>query len=195
MDGLIDLHTELQADIPQIQVEVDLEAAQRYGIKPGDVRRAAATLVSGIEVGDIFNNGRAYDVNVWSTPETRASVTDIEELPIDIPGGGTVQLAELADVRIAPTPNTIRHEGLLRRIQVEANLEPGRISPPPSSRSKPRSLDIEFPLEYHPEMVGEFQERQAAQDRLLNLGLVAALGIFLLLQASFGSTRLAISRS
>jgi hypothetical protein len=35
-----------------------------------DVRRAAATLVAGEEVGDIFRAGRAYDVVVWSTPQT-----------------------------------------------------------------------------------------------------------------------------
>ena len=38
-------------DVPQIDVEVDLAAAERYGLKPGDVRRAAATLVAGEEVG------------------------------------------------------------------------------------------------------------------------------------------------
>jgi Cu/Ag efflux pump CusA len=41
-------------------------------------------------------------------------------------------------------------------------------------------------------MLGEYQERQAAQDRLLLFALAAAIGVFLLLQAAFGSTRLAI---
>jgi CzcA family heavy metal efflux pump len=191
IDGIVDLHTELQADIPQIEVEVDLDAAQRYGVKPGDVRRAAATLVAGIEVGDIFNNGRAYDVNVWSTPDTRSSVTDIEQLPIDIPGGGTVQLAELADVRIAATPNSISHEGLFRRLDVGANVS-GRDLGAVIADVEEALAEVEFPLEYHPELLGEFQERQAAQDRLLIFGLAAAIGIFLLLQASFGSTRLAV---
>ena len=66
---MVGSHVELQDDVPQVQVEVDLVKAQRYGVKPGDVRRAAATLMSGEEVGDIFHDGKAYDVNVWSTPE------------------------------------------------------------------------------------------------------------------------------
>jgi SAM-dependent methyltransferase len=37
-----DLHVDLQEKVPQIEVETDLAAAKRYGIKPGDVRRAAA---------------------------------------------------------------------------------------------------------------------------------------------------------
>ena len=46
-------------------------AAQEYGVKPGDVRRAAATLVSGIGVGSLFEEQKVFDVVVWGTPETR----------------------------------------------------------------------------------------------------------------------------
>jgi Cu/Ag efflux pump CusA len=53
VDGLEDLHTELAANVPEIEVTEHLAAARRYGLKPGDVRRAAATLISSEEVGDI----------------------------------------------------------------------------------------------------------------------------------------------
>ncbi|WP_263407475.1 efflux RND transporter permease subunit [Arthrobacter sp. NicSoilC12] len=82
---------------------VNLAAAQKYGLKPGDVRRAAATLVAGEEVGDVFRDGRAYDVQVWSTPATRSSVTSIEDLPIDTPSGARVRLADVADVSLQAT--------------------------------------------------------------------------------------------
>ena len=45
--GIEDNHIDLQVDIPQVQVEVDLARAARYGLKPGDVRRAASTMVVG----------------------------------------------------------------------------------------------------------------------------------------------------
>src|SRR5215211_5029088 len=73
IEGLDDLHVELVADVPEIEVRENLAAAERYGLKPGDVRRAGAVLVSSEEVGDIFRGARAYDVHVWSTPETRQS--------------------------------------------------------------------------------------------------------------------------
>ncbi|NIM49739.1 MAG: AcrB/AcrD/AcrF family protein, partial [Gemmatimonadales bacterium] len=50
IEGVVDLKKELHMDTPQIEVEVDLEAAQRYRLKPGDIRRAAAFLVQGEEV-------------------------------------------------------------------------------------------------------------------------------------------------
>ena len=76
--GVKGAHTDISQDVPQIQVRVKLDAAEKVGLKPGDVRRAAATLVAGEEVGDIFRAGRAYDVVVWSTPETRSNVTALE---------------------------------------------------------------------------------------------------------------------
>ena len=73
IDGIVDLKKELHMETPQVEIEVDLAKAQQYGLKPGDVRRAAAFLLQGEEVGDIFIGGKTYDVNVWSTPETRTA--------------------------------------------------------------------------------------------------------------------------
>ena len=70
--GLIDLHVEQQVEVPQIQVMVDLEAAGRHGLKPGDVRRVATALVSGIEVTDVHREGKVYDVFVKAAPSMRA---------------------------------------------------------------------------------------------------------------------------
>ena len=89
----MDLKVESLKAIPQIDVKVNLEAAERYGVKPGDVRRTAAAMVTGTEVGDIFRDGKAYDVNVWSTPENRNSVNDDPEPPDRHPEQGQVPLS------------------------------------------------------------------------------------------------------
>ena len=74
------------------------------------------------EVGDIFRGGRAYDVHVWSTPETRHSMTSLLNLPLDTPSGGRVALRNVANVRIVPSPNVIHHEGASRSIDVDAGV-------------------------------------------------------------------------
>ena len=51
---------------------------------------------------------------------------------------------------------------------------------------------VDFPLEYHAELLGDFTQQQDAQRRTMGFALAAALGIFLLLQAAFGSWRVAI---
>jgi CzcA family heavy metal efflux pump len=190
IDGIEDASVEFQEGVPQLQVTVDLGKAQRFGIKPGDVRRAAATLVESEEVGDIFRAGKAYDVHVWSTPETRSSLTSIRELPIDTPKGGRVRLADLADIRIRETPNVVHHEGTSRSIDVLAGVS-GRDLGSVAGDVERALQDVQFPLGYHPQLLGEFKERQSAEHRMLLFGLGAGVIVFLLLQASFGSWRLA----
>jgi CzcA family heavy metal efflux pump len=190
IDGVVEEHVELEVDIPQVQVKVDLAAAKGYGLKPGDVRRAAATLVAGEEVGDIFRDNKAYDVMVWSTPQTRKSVTDIENLPIDTPSGDRVRLADVAKVALLPTPNAIQHEDGSRRIDVGANVRGADLGSVVSQLNDGLE-QVDFPLEYHAEVLGEYAERQAAQQRLFVLGAVAMIAVFILLQVSFGSWRVA----
>jgi Cu/Ag efflux pump CusA len=191
IEGLTDLHVEFLVDIPQIEVKVDLDKAQQYGLKPGDVRRAAGYMLAGEEVGDVHTTYAAYDVNVWSIPESRSSLTDVQELPIDTPDGRKIRLMDVADVYIAPTPNAINRENLARRINVEAEVE-GRDLGSVVADVERALGEIEFPLGYHPELLGEFAERQAASRQIMIAGLVAMLVIFGLLRVSLNSWRLAI---
>jgi len=188
IDGIADLKKELHMETPQVEIEVDLAKAQKYGLKPGDVRRAAAFLLQGEEVGDIFIGGKTYDVNVWSTPETRHSLSDIQNLMIDTPDGGRVRLADVADIHIVPVPNVIEREGQSRKIDVSANVK-GRDLGSVADDVEETLNKIEFPLGYHFEIKGEFAERQAAQRNLLTAGAIAVIAIFFLLYTSFGTWR------
>ena len=190
VDGLIDLQVELQEDIPHVEVKVDLAAARRYGIKPGDVRRSAATLIQSEEVNDIWRGGKVYDVNVWSTPRTRHSLESLRQLPIDTEDGGSVPLGRVADLRIAPTPNVVKREAVSRRLDVGANVSGRDLGS--VVRDVERALArVKYPRGYHAELLGESAEREAAQRRLLVFALAAAVAIFLLLQAAFRSWRVA----
>jgi CzcA family heavy metal efflux pump len=188
--GIVDLKKELHMETPQVEVEVDLAKAQQYGLKPGDVRRAAAFLLQGEEVGDIFIGGKTYDVNVWSTPETRNSLSDIENLLIDTPSGERVRLADVADVRIGAVPNVVEREGQSRKIDVSANVK-GRDLGSVAEDVENTLATVDFPLGFHAEVLGEFAEREAAQRNLLLAGSLAVIAIFFLLFTSFGNWRLA----
>jgi CzcA family heavy metal efflux pump len=190
IEGIIDLHVELIEEIPQVQVKVDLERAKQYGLKPGDVRRASSTLVSGEEVGDIFRDGKAYDVQVWSVPEARQNLTDLENLLIDVPGGGHVRMKEVADISIVPTPNVIKRENLTRRLDVAANVR-GRDLGSITEDVETALAGVDFPHEYHPEVLGEYAERQVVQKRLLLFAVISLIAIYLLLHSAFKSARLA----
>jgi Cu/Ag efflux pump CusA len=188
--GVTDAHTDLQIDEPQIEVEVNLAKAATYGLKPGDVRRAASTMVAGEEVGDIFRGGKAYDTVVWSTPETRNNVSAISDLPIDTPSGKVIRLADVALVKIAPVPNVIEREHDSRRIDVSASVG-GRDLGSVAQDVQAAVDAMSFDRGYHAEVIGEYKERQNAEATLVRNALLALVTILLLLQVSFGSWRLA----
>src|SRR5262249_21414903 len=114
INGIADSHITLPIQQPTMQVEVDLAKAQRYGIKPGDVRRAAATLLSGIMVGNLFEEQKVFDVVVWGAPDARHSLSSVRDLLIDTPSGKQVRLGDVADVRIVPSVSIIRHDAVRR---------------------------------------------------------------------------------
>lgn len=191
IDGIIDERVEQIEQIPQIEVEVDVDAARRYGITPGHVRRQSSVLLASEEVGDIFAGGKAYDVHVWSIPSARDSVTDVENLPIDTPSGAQVPLHRVADVRISPIANTIKHEEQSRRVDAVADVA-GRDLASTVDDVKAQLDEVDFPPGYHAEVLGEAPELNAAQNHLLIYGLIAVALIFFLIQAGLGSTRLAL---
>ncbi len=188
--NLVDLHPQSQGYIPQIQETVNAPVAARYGLTPGEVRRDAAALIGSVEVGEIDTGGIALGVSAYSTPQTRRTLSDMNRLLIDTPGGGHVALGTVAKLAVDQTPSDITRVNGSNKIDVTANVSGNNLGSVTSSvRSK--LAQIRLPLGYHIELVGEAAERDAAQNRLLVMGIGAAVAIVLLLQAAFQSVRLA----
>lgn len=189
-DGVSGTRVDPLVQEPTMEIEVDLAKAKDHGIKPGDVRRAAATLLSGLQVGSLFEQQKVFDVQVWSTPETRHSLSNVQDLMIDTPGGGQVRLADIATVRVRPTLSSIKREEVSRYLDVHATVS-GRDVGSVARSVRQQLAALAFPAEYHAEVLGEYAAQQDAQRRSLGLAVGAAIGIFLLLQAAFASWRLA----
>ena len=190
VDGVARANVDRPLQEPAVEVKVDLARAQAAGVKPGDVRRAAAALLGGITVGNLFEQQKVFDVVVWGAPEIRQSQGDIEQLLIDTPNGGHVRVGQVADVRVVPNPTVIRHESIATYLDVTADVA-GREVGAVARDIDGRLQQVQFPLEHHATVLGGFQDQQADRTRLLAVGVAAAIAIFLLLQAAFASWRLA----
>jgi len=187
--GVVDPTVEPQVVEPTLEIEPNLAAARRHGVKPGEIRRAAAALVQGITVGSLFEAQKVFEVLVVGVPELRHSKSAVGDLMIDGPEG-RVRLADVADIRIAPTPTVISREATSRRIDVAADVR-GRDLGAVIDDVERQLKQVRFPLEYHAEVLSTSTERRAADLRALTFVAAAAIAILLLLQAAFGSWRLA----
>ena len=190
IEGVEDPLVAAQSEEPTLEIEVDLDAAERYEIVPGDVRRAAATLLSGIQVGSLFDEQKVFDVVVWGTPEVRHDLSSVEDLSIDLPAGGQVRLGDVATVRIGSSPTVIRHVDVSRSIDVTASVA-GRDLGAVVEDVRQGLRGVEFPMEYHATLVGDFAAGQAADREALGFAIGAAIAVLLLVQAAIGNWRLA----
>ena len=186
VDGVVDPTLELPVTQPTIEIETDLDRAQRFGVKPGDVRRAEAALIQGIHVGSIFKEQKVFDVVVRGVPATRRSVASVRNLLLDRPGGGHVRLGRVADVRVGQTPESIERDAVSRRLDIEAGVS-GRSLDAVAGEIEDRLARSRFPLEYHAEVLKRTAADEIGTTRMVVVAIAAALASFLLLQAAFRS--------
>jgi Cu/Ag efflux pump CusA len=172
---------------PTVEVRVKLAAAQKYGLRPGDVRREATTLTSGLIVGNLYEQSKIFDVVVWGTPGSRSDLTELGNLLIGTPGGRMVPLKTVATVAIRPEPTAITHDDVLRDVEVAAKVtgDPGAAV----DAVKQRLAAVPMPYEYHAEVFGNAAAAQADLLRALGYAAAALVGIFLLLQVAVASWR------
>jgi Cu/Ag efflux pump CusA len=188
IDGVTHARVARQPSEPTIKVQVNLDKADKYGLKPGDVRRAAATLLSGTLVGSLFEKERVFDVVVWGTPQTRSNLTSVRNLLIETPSGSHVHLSQVADVRIAPSPPIIERQAVSRLIDIAVGTS-GRDRGAVTHDINRVLQSTALPLEYHAEVLGEDSQPMGL---LISLGIAALVAMLLLLQVWLGSWRFAV---
>lgn len=177
---------------PTLEIKVDLTTAQTHGIKPGDVRRAAAILISGLHVGQLFEEQKIFDVVVWGRPELRQNISDVSNLMIPKPDGSLIRLGDVADVRIVPADTVINHEGISAYLDLGITVQ-GRSIAAVASDLNGVVHGLVYPVEYHVEVLSNHTQRQTGQQNLLIAAAIALAGIYLLLQSSVRSWGMAFA--
>ena len=197
VDGVADARVNTAEVAPTVEIEVSVAKAAKFGLKPGDVRRASATLVSATIAGNLFQDQKVFEVVVWGVPAVRQNLSTVRDLLIDAPVGGPdngptqVKLSDVAEVRVVPKPAMISHDQVSRSIDVVANVQ-GRGLTAVTADVKDRLRSVAFPREHHLEVLGESQAQAASDFRLWSFVIGAAILIFFLLQAGLRSWRLAL---
>lgn len=191
VDGITDLNIEPLVLLPQIDIVMRPETAERYGLTPGLIRSVTTALLRGNKVGEVYEGQKRYEVVVWGTPEIRADLAAIQALPIDTPTGMQVRLKDVADVMLVPMPNSIKRENASRRIDITANAK-GRDLGSVASDVEDKVRVLSFSEGYYPEFLGEYEAQQQASRRLHMLTALALIGIMLVIYNDFKSWRLTL---
>ena len=191
ISGLGPARMQLPASQPTLNVAVDLTAATKNGVKPGDIRREAATLLSGLTVGNFFEQQKVFDVVVQGTAAVRASPASVSDLLLDTVNGGHARLGALARVSVAAEPLDITHDAMSPYLDVTTRLS-GRGLGSARAAVTAGLRGISFPLSYYAAVAGPPAGQAVFGWRLASYVIAALIGIVLLAQAVTGSWRLAL---
>lgn len=191
LPGLRHAEVQVPPQQPTLSVQVDLAKAEQAGVKPGDVRREASTLISGLTVGNFFEQQKVFDVVVVGTPAVRSSVSSAQNLELDSVDGGHVKLGDIASVGVGPAPTAIQREAISRYVDVTATVSTGNTASAQAAVAKVLK-QIKYPLEYRAEVQRDAVDPATPHDRFLTYALAAMIGIILLAQAALGSWSLSL---
>jgi Cu/Ag efflux pump CusA len=188
--GVEDLQLEQQIDVPQVVVKYDREKAARYGLNVGDLAEITETSLNGTAVSQVLEGQRTFDLFLRLSEESRNNIDSLRNILIDTPTGAKIPLREVADINIENRPYTINREQVQRRIVVQFNVAGRDLNSVISEAKHKIESIVKLPYsDYFIEYGGQFESQQRASKILTIFGIVAILGIFIMLFQAFGNAR------
>jgi hydrophobic/amphiphilic exporter-1 (mainly G- bacteria), HAE1 family len=190
--GLKDLDSTLKAEKPTIAIDVKRDAASDAGLNVNALATSLRTLLAGTSVGNWrAPNGENYDILVRLNPANRDTLADLQRLPISVAAAvdgapRSVQLAQVADVRAATSPNQINRRDMNREINFEANVT-GRSAGEVSTAIKAELDQLQWAPGYRYSFGGSTKNMTDSFQYALVALALAVVFIYMILASQFKS--------
>jgi len=187
--GVVDLSIEQQMDIPTLRVRFDRPMLARYGLPAGDAADALQTALLGREVGQVLEGQVSFPLVVRYQADGTQDLDSVGRTLLDTPAGAQIPLAAVSEIRDDRAPNFISRENVQRKIVVQCNVAGRDLRSVVNDIERATQSSVSLPRGYHIEYGGQFESEAQASERLLWLGGLVILGIFILLFTVFRSLR------
>ncbi|MDX9987406.1 MULTISPECIES: efflux RND transporter permease subunit [Thiothrix] len=188
--GVVDLQLEKQVRIPQLQVRVDYNKVQQYGVTPASINQALETLANGASVAQVLDNNRRADV-VIRLQDTDRTAHGLRNLLVET-HSGYIPLQQIASIEDSSGPNQIVRENSRRRIVLSANAADGADMAAVVQAIRAELAAFPLPEGYFTRLEGQFQAQEEATQLIAMLALVSLTLIFLVLYSRYQSSVLAL---
>jgi cobalt-zinc-cadmium resistance protein CzcA len=176
--------------IPQVVIQLNREAAARFGVNANDVANLIQTGIGGAPVITVYAGNRTYNVAVKMPRSAKGSTEAIGALLLNSSGGAKVPLSQVADIRLQTGESTISHEMNERQITVRVDNRDRDLASYLVEAQERIGKEVKFdPTKYRLQWAGQFENQQRAQARLA-VSLAIVVGIMaVLLFFQFGKIR------
>jgi multidrug efflux pump subunit AcrB len=192
VQGVEELKSNVKIGKPELLVNINREAARRYGLSTYSIADAIRTSVFGKEISKYkideddypiqlrINDSQRYDINALMNQKVTfrsASTGMITQVPI----------AAVADYSYSSTYNSINRKNEERIITIQSNVLKGYNANEVVEEVKELLTDYSFPEGYDYTFTGEQEEQQENMAFLTRAFGIALALIFLILIAQFNS--------
>ncbi|WP_428261510.1 efflux RND transporter permease subunit [Haliangium sp.] len=182
--GAADVTVEQLTGQAMLTIDVDRQAAGRYGVPVGEILEVIESLGTR-KLGQVVDGQRRFDLVLRLGDDARSSAERIGQVLIRTAAGAQVPLSSVADIDVVEGPSTIQREWAKRRVIIQANVR-GRDVGSFVGELRGVLRDIDLPQGYYPTLGGQFEHLERAQERLLFVVPIALLLIFSLLYLTYG---------
>ncbi|RTQ36591.1 efflux RND transporter permease subunit [Variovorax gossypii] len=176
--------------IPQVVIQLNREAAARFGVNANDVASLIQTGIGGAPVITVYSGNRTYNVSVKMPKSAKGNTEAIGALLLNSSGGAKVPLSQVADIRLQTGESTISHEMNERQITVRVDNRDRDLASYLDEARDRIAKEVKFDAtKFRLQWAGQFENQQRAQARLgVSLAIVVCI-MAVLLFFQFGKIR------
>ena len=177
---------------PNLDFEVDRDAAARYGVNVSDVQDAIQTAVGGNALNQVLIGEQKYDLVLRYQPRFRDTREAIEKIRLVAPTGERVSLAQLTKVNVKDGGSEIYREANSRYVAIKYSVRGRDLGSTVEEAIRKVNAQVKLPTGYTYDWAGEYESQKRSERRLLVVLPVTILVIFVILYTMFKSLKWAL---
>ena len=189
--GVVRAFIDREGQLPQVRVDIDRDAAARYGINVGDIQDVIETALAGKATSELWEGERHFSVTVRLAPQFR-NLEALKQLLVSAPSGAQIPLVQLAHITMASGALNIARENGTRVASVGIFIHDRDMGSVVADLQAATAKELKLPTGYEIIWSGEFENQQRAMKRLSWVVPLSIFVIFLLLFDAFKSFRSAL---
>ncbi len=192
LPGAADVFAMRNGGMKYLTVSIDRLKAGRLGLNATEVQEAIRVWVDGRRLGIVLEGTVRTPLVLRGEQALRESAADLERVQLVTPTGGTVELGQVAEIRLEDGPIQVTREQGQRFATVLANVRGRDLVSFVADAEAAVASSVRIPAAYTLDWGGQFENQQRASARLAIVVPIALGVIFLLLYMTFGSLRQAL---
>jgi cobalt-zinc-cadmium resistance protein CzcA len=177
--------------LPQLRIDIDRDAAARYGLNVGDIQDVIETALAGKATSELWEGERHFSVVVRLAGERR-TMDALPTLRVATPSGAQVPLGQLAKITQGGGAMNIARENGQRVAAIGIFIQGRDMGSVVKDLQAAVAREVKLPTGYDLIWSGEFENQQRAMARLSWVVPLSILVIFLLLFDAFKSVQSAL---